>query len=149
MHPPWEVLHLPTDASASIANGVVSIVGVNVWLGNGVNAQQIGAVDAILDGTAGKVLRVNFSSTFQNPGFETADMSSWTALNQRIDLGVTSIAGCPTIDTTPIREITRAQDNKVPARPGQLLDRGRLDVPLIRRLFVAVAVHEHHDCRRL
>jgi hypothetical protein len=115
---PWEVLHLPTDASASIANGVVSIVGVDVWLGNGVNAQQIGEVDANLDGTAGKVLRVNFSSTFQNPGFETADMSGWTALNQRIDLGVTSIAGCPTVDTNTYPTRDTGQDNRVPAIMG-------------------------------
>ena len=97
---------------------MVSIVGVDVFLGNGVNAEQIGEVDAILDGTAGKVLRVNFSSTFQNPGFETADMSAWTALNQRIDLGVDSIAGCPTVDTGTYPGSDSAQDNRVPTNMG-------------------------------
>jgi hypothetical protein len=115
---PWEVLHLPTDALPVITNGVVSIVGVDVFLGNGTTAEQIGEVDASLDGTAGKVLRVNFSSTFQNPGFETADMSSWTALNQRIDLGVTSIAGCPTVDTNTYPGNDSGQDNRVPTIMG-------------------------------
>ena len=35
----------------------------------------------------------------QNGSFES-NLSNWTAMNQRIDLGVTNVGGCVSVDTT-------------------------------------------------
>lgn len=113
-----ESLSLRADATSSTANGAVSIVGDRVYLGNGSTADNIGVVDAQRDGTNGKPLRVNFTNAFENPGFETGDLSSWTAVNSRVDLGVTSIANCPTVDNSSYAGNTPNQDNNVPSIPG-------------------------------
>ncbi len=92
-----ETLSLVTAATASTASGVTTIVGSTVYLGNGTTADVIGSVDPTRDGSNG-ILRVNFTSPFVNPSFEDGDIGGWTAMNQRIDLGVTSIAGFTSID---------------------------------------------------
>lgn len=94
-----EVLSFPTSGTPSSASGAVSVVGSSVYLGNGTGADVIGRVDPVLDGTAGKALRVHFDVDFANPSFESGDLTGWTALNQQINLGVTQIAGCTTADT--------------------------------------------------
>ncbi|QOD93714.1 fibronectin type III domain-containing protein [Chryseoglobus sp. 28M-23] len=110
----YESLSLMTTGSASTANGVISIVGTAVYLGNGSTADPVGSVDPVRNGQNGQPLRVNFTSEFTNPSFETSTLTGWTTMNQRIDLGVTSIAGRVPTDTSTYPGNTPNQDNNVP-----------------------------------
>ncbi|MET0579456.1 MAG: fibronectin type III domain-containing protein, partial [Ilumatobacteraceae bacterium] len=113
-----DVLSLLTSASPVVTAGVVSVVGGSVYLGNGTSADPVGSVDPSLDGTSGQPLRVNFTSAFDNAGFESSDLTGWTAINNRIDLGVTSIAGFVATDTSTYPGNTPNQDNNAPMFPG-------------------------------
>ena len=108
-----EALTLATDDSASTEAGVVSVVGSTVYLGNGTDAEAVGSVDEFSDGTEGSALRVNFSSPFANPSFE-GSTDGWTILNQRIDLGVTEIAGFISQDTSVYPGSSPNADNNTP-----------------------------------
>ncbi|TML17958.1 MAG: hypothetical protein E6G39_03920, partial [Actinobacteria bacterium] len=110
---------MAADGSATTTNGVVSIVGNVVYVGNGSTADVAGSIDATDDGAGGRALRVNFSNDFTNPGFEDG-LTGWTVLNQRIDLGVTAIDGCATIDTSTYPAPVTNQDNNAPATLGTL-----------------------------
>jgi len=114
-----EVLSFTASDSPVTTNGSVSIVGSTVFLGNGTGADAIGRVDPVLDGTAGKALRVLFDVDFVNPSFETGDLTGWTALNQQIDLGVTQLAGCTSADTTTYSVNTTGADNRSPIESGE------------------------------
>lgn len=94
-----EHLTLSEDGSPATGDGEVSVVGGTVYLGDGSAASPIGSVDPTQDGRDGRPLRVNFSSPFTNPGFEAGELG-WTALERRIDLGVDTIAGHATVDTS-------------------------------------------------
>ncbi len=115
-----ESLSLQSVGSPVVTDGVVSVSGGSVYLGNGASADIIGSVDATADGQAGRALRVNFTSAFVNAGFESAALTGWTALNQQIDLGVTSIAGSVTQDTSTYPGPVPNQDNNVPEWLGDL-----------------------------
>jgi hypothetical protein len=115
-----ETLSLATDAAPVTTSGVVSIVGSSVYLGSGTTADPIGSVDPARDGTNGQPLRVTFTSAFTNPSFESADIAGWTAMNQQIDLGATTIAGCVPVDTSTYPGYTPNQDNNVPNDLGTL-----------------------------
>ncbi|WP_374245138.1 DUF4347 domain-containing protein, partial [Zoogloea sp.] len=82
-----------TNAANVNAAGAISYAGSSVYLGNGSGRDIIGTIDATEDGTAGKALKINFVSTFTNSGFESGTLTGWTAMNQVINLGTTSIAG--------------------------------------------------------
>lgn len=82
-----------TNAANVNASGAISFSGTSVYLGNGSGRDIIGSIDATEDGTAGKALKINFVSSFSNASFESGDFTGWTALNQVINLGTTSIAG--------------------------------------------------------
>ncbi|MCB1258098.1 MAG: fibronectin type III domain-containing protein, partial [Microthrixaceae bacterium] len=110
-----DILSLLTDVTPSTASGVVSVVGNSVYLGNGTIAEPVGSVDSTFDGQAGRKLRVNFTTAFTNPGFETGDTLGWTAMKQQINLGVTSIAGFVTNDTSTYPGTAPNQDNNVPS----------------------------------
>ena len=90
-------LSLVSAGSPSTTSGVTTIVGSSLYLGNGTTADIIGSIDPVLDGSSG-ILRVRFTSPFVNPSFEDGGIGGWTLMNQRIDLGVTSIAGFTSID---------------------------------------------------
>ncbi|MFK4731600.1 fibronectin type III domain-containing protein [Agromyces mediolanus] len=93
-----ETLSLITAETADTTAGVVSIVGTSVYLGNGTGADLIGAVASDRAGANG-ALRIEFTSPFDNPSFEDDDsIGGWTVIQDRVDLGVTSIAGFRTID---------------------------------------------------
>lgn len=115
-----ESLSLGTDSAPDTGNGVVSVVGSSVYLGDGSSADVVGTVDTARNGQAGQPLRVTFGSAFANAGFETGDLSGWTAINQRIDLGVTSIAGHATTDTSTYPANVPNQDDNAPSSPGAL-----------------------------
>ncbi|MET1156516.1 fibronectin type III domain-containing protein [Arthrobacter sp.] len=118
-----ESLSLVTDTVPAVTNGIVSIVDEAVYLGNGTSADIIGSVDPENNGLNGSPLRVNFTSPFNNPSFETGDATGWTAMNQWVDLGVTEIAGFVPQDTSTYDTLTpwaatdfsTRQDNNRPA----------------------------------
>ena len=113
-----DVLSLLSVATPVVTAGTVSIVGSSVYLGNGSTADPVGSVDATRNGQGGQPLRVNFTSAFNNPSFESANLTGWTAINQRIDLGVTPINGIVPTDSSTYPANTRNQDNNAPTRPG-------------------------------
>ncbi|MBU3704410.1 MAG: hypothetical protein FGM42_08600, partial [Ilumatobacteraceae bacterium] len=110
-----EILGYTTSGTATTTNGVVSIVGTSVYLGNGTSADPIGSVDSTRNGQNGQPLRINFTSSFSNNSFETGDLTGWTYLDQQIDLGVTSIASRTTSDTStyPARCSNDSNDHAV------------------------------------
>jgi len=80
-----ETLGYTTVGTASTANGVVSIVGTNIYRGNGSTADQIGSVDATHNGLNGAKLRFNFSSPLTNAQFTEPVVGGlipgWTVYN--------------------------------------------------------------------
>ncbi|MGV8965609.1 MAG: fibronectin type III domain-containing protein [Cellulomonas sp.] len=115
-----EALSLQMVGSPVTTNGVVSVVGGSVYLGNGTTADIIGSINGTNDGQAGRALRVDFTSAFVNAGFEANSLTGWTAINQQIDLGVTAIAGSTTVDTSTYPGTVTNQDNNVPQSLGSL-----------------------------
>lgn len=114
-----EALSLSTTSSATTTSGAVSIVGRKVYLGNGSGADVIGQVSSTADGAAGQALTVNFTSPFGNASFETGDLTGWTALNQVINLGATSIDGYVPTDTSTYPSNTGSrQDDYAPSTAG-------------------------------
>ncbi|MEO8693921.1 MAG: hypothetical protein ABI658_10425, partial [Acidimicrobiales bacterium] len=80
---------------------------------------MVATVDATDDGGAGRPLRVNFVDQIVDAGFEDG-LTGWTALNQRIDLGTTTIASCLTVDTSTYSVAATHEDNDVPAVLGAM-----------------------------
>lgn len=74
----------------------------------------LGEIDATYDGTAGKKLRINFSSPFTNASFED-DLTGWTIVGGRINLGSTVIAGYTTQESDPYPGNVPNRDNNAPA----------------------------------
>ena len=79
---------LRTVATASTAKNSVSVVGSNVYVGNGTTADHIATIDGTLDGTNGKKLRINIEEpSFTNGNFESAtDLEGWTVEAERVFL---------------------------------------------------------------
>ncbi len=99
-------INLISTPQASIVDGEISVVGGNLFLGDGTIASPIGAVDSVFQGNGNK-LRLDFSIGFENGSFNTGSngdttISGWTVVNQQAILdGTTTIAGQPTpIDST-------------------------------------------------
>lgn len=113
-----ETLSLRTDSAPATASGVVSVVGNAVYLGDGTSAQPVGSVDPVKDGEEGQPLRVNFTTPFENPGFESPQTTGgmpigWHALKQWIDLGVTQIPpGHTSIDTSTYPAFSQGDPNR-------------------------------------
>lgn len=82
-----ETLGLLTVTTPSIITGEVSIVGTQLFLGNGTEAKQIGQIHNIHNGQNGEKLRLNFYSALTNSqftdGFGT-DIPGWTVNNTQI-----------------------------------------------------------------
>ncbi len=114
-----ETTKLRTVATASTAKNSVSVVGNNVYVGNGTTADHIATIDGTLDGTNGKKLRINIEEpSFTNGNFESAtDLEGWTVEAERVFLdGSDLING----RTTPI-------DTTYPVANGTLKDRDGID----------------------
>lgn len=92
-------LTLTSDSNVN-ASGAISVVGSNVYLGNGSSRDIIGSIDSTYNGQNGQKLRINFVSSFDNASFETGTITGWTAMNQMINLGSTTIAGWTSQDTS-------------------------------------------------
>ena len=96
-----ETTKLRTVATASTATNSVSVVGSNVYVGNGTTADHVATIDGTLDGTSGKKLRINIEEpSFTNGNFESAtNLEGWTVVPERVYLN-----GSDLIDgkTTPV-----------------------------------------------
>lgn len=123
-----DVLSLATLSTPDTRDGVVSIVDGTVYLGNGASADAVGAVDTVRNGQGGQPLRINFTSPFTNPSFETGDPGGWTAVNQVVNLGVTQIAGFTTQDTSTYPTGVTNKDDNAPSRPGTFTTQVQSDV---------------------
>lgn len=106
-----------TSASNVNTSGAISVDGSNVYLGNGSSRDVIGSIDATFNGINGQKLRINFVSSFSNSSFETGTITGWTAMNQMIDLGSTTIAGWTSQDTSDYSNNANSggNDNDVPS----------------------------------
>jgi outer membrane protein OmpA-like peptidoglycan-associated protein len=93
-----DVLNLQKVSTAITTNGVISVVGSVIYKGDGTTANPVASIDGTYDGTAGKNLRIRFSSAFTNAGFESGDFTGWDYINTRIDIGVTTLAGVVSSD---------------------------------------------------
>ena len=107
---------LTTVTTADTTTATVSIVGSIAYVGDGTIAKQIGTVDITKNGTGGQPLRINLAEGFTNSGFELGDSTNWTFVNDRIDLGVTVLAGFTSQDTSDYSANTGAggNDNDAP-----------------------------------
>lgn len=114
-----DILSLQKVSTAITTLDVVSVVGNTIYKGDGTTANPVASIDATLDGTAGKKLRINFSSSFTNSGFETGDFTGWEYINSRIDIGVTTLAGVVSSDADNVYPNTcggsSLNDNDAPA----------------------------------
>ncbi|MDB2619590.1 DUF4347 domain-containing protein, partial [Litoricolaceae bacterium] len=65
-----DLLSIASTDSAT-GSGVISQDGDGfVYIGNGTTKDLLGSVDSVLDGAAGKALKINFSAALPNAGFE-------------------------------------------------------------------------------
>lgn len=118
-----EILNLQKVNTALSTNGEVSIVGSVVYLGDGAIAKAIGQIDGTYNGENGKNLRINFVIDFANGNFNSTnesvgllssttgaeiDITGWTIINDKVNLGVDTIAGIATPEdtTNPNRTIS-------------------------------------------
>ncbi len=99
-----ETTKLRTVAVASTARDIVSVVGNNVYVGNGTTADHIATIDGTLDGTNGKKLRINIEEpSFTNGNFESGtDLEGWTVEAERVYLNGSDLINGKTtpVDTT-------------------------------------------------
>ena len=99
-----ETTKLKTVGTASPILNDVSVVGSDVYVGNGASADIIGTIDPTFDGTNGKKLRINIAEpSFTNGDFESAtDLEGWSLSMSRAFLdGSFTIDGKSTpLDTT-------------------------------------------------
>ena len=99
-----ETTKFKTVGTASHVLNDVSVVGSDVFVGNGTSADVIGTIDATFDGTNGNKLRINIAEpSFTNGDFESAtDLEGWSLSTSRAFLdGSFTIDGKSTpLDTT-------------------------------------------------
>lgn len=96
-------LALAASESISTALGVVSVSAGTVYVGKGSSSEAVGQVDNTFNGQNGTKLRVNFSTSFENAGFESGAVAPWTVISSRIDMGTDSILGFLTPSDLTIR----------------------------------------------
>ena len=83
---------LTSNANPNIV-GAISVVGNDIFIGNGSGNDRIASIDAINNGKNGNDLVINFASPLENAGFETGDLTGWTAFNQNYTQNVQSLNG--------------------------------------------------------
>jgi hypothetical protein len=69
-----------TSSGTPTANGAISVVGSDVFLGDGTTTKRIGSIDAVENGQNGQPLKILFSSPLPNAGFEEGE-SDWTVVD--------------------------------------------------------------------
>ncbi len=69
-----------TSSLTPTASGAISLVGSDVYLGDGVTSNRIGSIDQTEDGVNGTPLKILFSTPLQNSGFEDGE-NGWTVVD--------------------------------------------------------------------
>jgi flagellin-like hook-associated protein FlgL len=100
-----EKLKLIEDKSINLANGAMSILNGNLYMGDGSKAKLIGVLDPAINGDNG-VIRFNFVKNFDNFNFDKGQaggvvIDSWTTVNTRIKLDGSSLLGGQPTPTDP------------------------------------------------
>ena len=114
-----EVLDLIRSTNADATDGAVSVVGSEVFLGNGATADRIGVVHSGRDGDDGRPLRIDFDGRTILGDFEDGTLQGWTPIEEQVDLGATTIAGHRTIDTATYPAASAGNDETELAEPGE------------------------------
>lgn len=134
-----DILDLQKVGTASTVNGEVSVVGTQVYVGDGAAANPFASIDETKNGQNGQPLRINFQSAFGNSGFENATtgalakdagnstvpsistaLAGWTIVglgnqDHYINIGETSLAGFVSNDNDnvyPANAATQKDNNK-------------------------------------
>lgn len=92
--------------------------------------QRLGAAGFVLFAVAGlTVATAPAASAAQLPngGFEDSALTGWTMETSRVDLGVTSLAGCQTVDTQDYTQATHAVPNEDDSAPVAATYRAQVD----------------------
>lgn len=94
------------EGAADTSNGVVSVVGSSVYLGNGSTAENIGTITS--DGSDGNDLTITFENSFPNPSFEESNTGfpGWEV----VGTGPGSTAGQFKLGTTQVDGVTSPDD---------------------------------------
>ncbi|SDT90377.1 VCBS domain-containing protein [Halopseudomonas salegens] len=69
------------DADDVNAEGAISVVGIDVYRGNGSDRERIGSIDSVENGVNGQPLKILLSSPLPNSGFEEGT-ANWTLSSQ-------------------------------------------------------------------
>ncbi|MEH6671012.1 VCBS domain-containing protein [Halopseudomonas sp.] len=78
------------DAADVNTSGAISLIGTDVYLGNGTSRERIGSVDSVENGVNGQPLKILLSSPLPNSGFEEGE-ADWTLSDQRYGDGAGEI----------------------------------------------------------
>jgi flagellin-like hook-associated protein FlgL len=86
------------SASAATGAGVLSIVGDTVFRGNGTQANAVGNIDPIKNGSGGQPLRIHLKTEYVNGNFETGNagdqlVEGWDIQNKSVRLGGADLVG--------------------------------------------------------
>lgn len=66
-----------TSSGTPTANGAISLVGSDIYLGDGSTSKRIGSLDQTEDGSGGRALKLLFATPLENSGFENGE-TAWT-----------------------------------------------------------------------
>ena len=77
-----DTLSLTSESNVNAA-AAISVLGSDVYLGNGAGRDRIGSIDSVDNGQNGAALTINFSSALVNSGFETGDATGWTVYSEQ------------------------------------------------------------------
>ncbi len=120
-----EIISLEKVTTADTTDGVISIVGSTIFLGDGTTAAAIGQIDGTYNGEDGEKLRINFSVDFTNGDFnatttsngllsstkgQTVSIDGWNIYNGRVDFGSDTIAGLTIPEDTVWPSTTQGSD---------------------------------------
>ncbi|TXI59724.1 MAG: DUF4347 domain-containing protein, partial [Limnohabitans sp.] len=96
-----------TSAANPNADGAISVVGNVVYRGLGNSTLRVGTIDSTYNGQNGRALKINFenatlpgTSPVINGDFTQAFGVGWTAYTGHVDLGVTSLGGWTTPESS-------------------------------------------------
>lgn len=122
-----ETLDFKRAAAPDPAATAVSVVGTDVFLGNGVTAERIGTITSEKNGGAGRPLEVTFEGRITIGDFDDRTLQGWTPIETQVDLGTTAIAGHPTVDTSTYPAGSTGTDDLAPELAGELVVEPRTD----------------------
>lgn len=70
-----------TSSPTPTANGAISLVGSDIYLGDGSSSKRIGSLDQTENGSGGTALKLLFATPLENSGFESGE-TAWTVKDE-------------------------------------------------------------------